>query len=92
MLAAADEARRHAAGELRLREHAPEVPEAIDVSRIRARTGLSQTAFAMRIGVSSATLKNWEQGHRKPTGPALVLLAMLKANPRVVEETLSARR
>jgi putative transcriptional regulator len=40
--------------------------------------------------VSAATLKNWEQGHRKPTGPSLVLLAMLNANPKIVEETLAS--
>jgi putative transcriptional regulator len=39
--------------------------------------------------VSVATLRNWEQGHRSPTGPARVLLALLDRNPRIVEETLA---
>lgn len=65
------------------------IPASVDVSAIRRRTGLSQAAFSRRIGVSPATLRNWEQGRRTPEGPARVLLAMLDRNPRVVEETLT---
>jgi putative transcriptional regulator len=61
----------------------------IDVVAIRKRTGLSQAAFASRIGVPVGTLRNWEQGHRSPQGPARVLLALLDRNPRIVEETLA---
>ena len=61
----------------------------LDVAVIRRETGLSQPAFASRIGVSLATLRNWEQGHRSPTGPARVLLALVDRNPRIVEETLA---
>jgi putative transcriptional regulator len=64
------------------------VPDVIDVAAIRRKTGLSQPAFASRIGVPVATLRNWEQGHRSPQGPARVLLALLDRNPRIVEETL----
>lgn len=65
------------------------VPKSVDVAAVRHRTGLSQTAFSRRIGVSAATLRNWEQGRRAPEGPARILLAMLERNPRIVEETLS---
>lgn len=65
------------------------VPASVDVAAIRRRTGLSQDAFSRRIGVSPATLRNWEQGRRAPEGPARVLLAMLDRNPRIVEETLA---
>jgi putative transcriptional regulator len=61
----------------------------LDVAAIRRKTGLSQPAFASRIGVPVATLRNWEQGHRSPTGPARVLLALVDRNPRIVEETLA---
>lgn len=90
VLAAAEQARDHAAGRRMLRERSPQIPRSIDVARIRAQTKLSQSAFAKRIGVSAATLKNWEQGHRKPTGPALVLLALLKKDPQIVETMLVA--
>jgi putative transcriptional regulator len=65
------------------------VPDEIDVAAIRRKTGLSQPAFASRIGVPVATLRNWEQGHRSPQGPARVLLALLDRNPKIVEETLA---
>jgi putative transcriptional regulator len=65
-----------------------QVPDGIDVVAIRQKAGLSQAAFANRIGVPVGTLRNWEQGHRSPTGPARVLLALLDRNPRIVEETL----
>jgi putative transcriptional regulator len=64
------------------------VPSVIDVQAIRKEAGLSQAASASRIGVPLATLRNWEQGHRSPTGPARVLLPLLDRNPRIVEETL----
>jgi putative transcriptional regulator len=67
------------------------VPREVDMSAIRRRTGLSQAAFSQRIGVSAATLRNWEQGRRTPEGPARVLLALLARNPRIVEDTLAAR-
>ena len=64
------------------------IPEKIDVHAIRKKTGLSQAAFSSRIGVSTGTLRNWEQGRRTPDGPARVLLSLLSRNPRIVEETL----
>jgi putative transcriptional regulator len=64
------------------------LPSAIDVAAIRKKTGLSQAAFALRVGVPVGTIRNWEQGRRAPQGPARVLLALLDRNPRVVEETL----
>lgn len=81
------EARAYARGE-KVAGLTVHVPPAVDVSAIRRSAGLSQTEFARRIGVSPATLRNWEQGRRAPEGPARVLLAMLARNPRIVEETL----
>jgi len=42
------------------------------------------------IGVSVDTLQNWEQGRRKPEGPALALLKVAEANPQTVMEALHA--
>jgi putative transcriptional regulator len=67
--------------------HHVEVP-ALDVAAIRASTGLSQSAFARSIGVAKGTLLNWEQGRRRPTGPAQVLLAMIARRPSLVRELL----
>lgn len=65
------------------------VPEVVDAAAIRTRSGLSQAAFAARIGVSPATLRNWEQKRRKPEGPARVLLALLAREPDVVARILA---
>ncbi len=52
-----------------------------EVKLIREKLGLSQTRFAVLIGVSKRTLENWEQGRRHPTGPAKALLRILDADP-----------
>ena len=53
-----------------------------DVQAVRAKLGASQTEFALMIGVSVATLRNWEQGRRTPDGPALTLLRVAARNPK----------
>ena len=42
------------------------------------------------IGVSIATLQNWEQGRRKPEGPAQALLRVASINPDAVAQALGA--
>lgn len=69
-------------------EHKVAVPEDVDVAKIRQEAGLSQARFASGIGVPVATLRNWEQGRRRPEGPARVLLALLSKRPTIVEELL----
>jgi putative transcriptional regulator len=48
---------------------------------VRGRTGLTQAAFAARIGVPFETVRNWEQGKRSPRGPARALLKVLEQAP-----------
>jgi len=64
---------------------------AADVAAIRDQLNKSQSEFAQMIGVSVATLQNWEQGRRVPQGPALALLRVAAAHPRVVERALAAQ-
>jgi DNA-binding transcriptional regulator YiaG len=54
------------------------------VEKARARLGLSQTKFAASAGISAATLNNWEQGRRVPTGAARVPLKIARQRPRIV--------
>lgn len=83
-----NEAIAHAKGkDTGARVHQIAVP-VIDVAKVRAQTGLSQSAFAKSIGVAKGTLLNWEHGRRHPTGPAQVLLAMIARKPSVVSELL----
>jgi putative transcriptional regulator len=62
---------------------------AINVKMIRRRLGKSQTAFASMIGVSLDTLQNWEQGRRRPDGPARALLKVAAKNPKAVAAALA---
>lgn len=59
-----------------------------DVRKIRAKLRKSQTEFARMIGVSVATLRNWEQGRREPHGPARALLKIAATNPSAVIKAL----
>ena len=59
-----------------------------DVQGIRTRLGKSQSEFAHMIGVSVSTLQNWEQGRRRPEGPARALLKVAAEHPRMVAEAL----
>ena len=61
-----------------------------DVKAIRANLKKSQPEFAMMIGVSVATLRNWEQGRRIPDGPAMALLRVAAENPKAVAAALSS--
>jgi putative transcriptional regulator len=61
-----------------------------DVRAIRNKLGKSQNEFALMIGVSIATLQNWEQGRRRPEGPAQALLKIASINPDAVSQALEA--
>lgn len=60
------------------------------VKELRKRTGLSQPKFAALLHVDVGTLRNWEQGHRKPTGPAKALLTAISRDPEHVLRALAA--
>lgn len=65
-----------------------------EVRKIREKLNKSQSEFAQMIGVSVATLQNWEQGRRQPEGPARALLVVAAKAPNVVAKALAeaARR
>jgi putative transcriptional regulator len=56
----------------------------VRVKPIRAKFGLSQVEFASMLGISVATLRNWEQGRRAPEGAARVLLQVAAKHPDAV--------
>ena len=62
----------------------------LDVKAIRKRLHVSQTQFAYMIGVSAATLRNWEQGRTRPEGAARALLKVAARRPDAVLEALRA--
>jgi putative transcriptional regulator len=61
----------------------------MDVKAIRQRLKKSQSEFARMIGVSVSTLQNWEQGRRRPEGPARALLKVAAENPEAVSAALA---
>ena len=63
--------------------------DGIDVRAIRAVTGLSQAKFAELLSIEVATLRNWEQGRRDPTGAARALLRAIRNDPVAVIKALS---
>lgn len=62
----------------------------VAVANIRKRLHVSQAEFAYMIGVNIDTLQNWEQGRRRPEGPALALLKVADFNPEAVIKALHA--
>ncbi len=68
--------------------HRIEVP-LIDVRAVRKKLGMSQDVFARQFRVSASTIRNWEQGRRRPDGPARVLLQVIDKEPEAVKRALA---
>jgi putative transcriptional regulator len=73
---------------VRKRLIAGQIESGDDVSALRRFVGLSQSQFAQAMGISVHTLRNWEQGRRKPEGPAIGLLRIAARHPRMIRENL----
>ena len=76
------EIKAYKAGQLELRTR--ELTEPSTPKEIRRQLGLSQSAFAGLMGVSLRTVQEWEQGKRKPSGPAKSLLRIAEQHPEVL--------
>ncbi|MBP3192713.1 NadS family protein [Natronogracilivirga saccharolytica] len=61
-----------------------------DVAQIRRKYNMNQQEFSALLGISVGTLRNWEQGRRKPHGPAKVLLKIAEKKPKAILESLSS--
>src|ERR1700712_3695997 len=59
-----------------------------DITALRRFVGLTQVEFALAMGISVHTLRNWEQGRRHPEGPAMALLRIAARHPRIIRENL----
>lgn len=67
-------------------------PSPAELRALRHRLGLSQARFARRFGFSVDTVRQYEQGRRTPTGPAVALLRVIGADPDVVARALRGRK
>jgi putative transcriptional regulator len=59
-----------------------------DIVALRRVVGLTQAEFARAIEISVHTLRNWEQGRRRPEGPAIALPRIAARHPRIIRENL----
>lgn len=57
-----------------------------DPRTIRERLGMTQEQFAGALCISVKTLRNWEQGRREPSGPAMRLLQIAARHPEIILE------
>jgi transcriptional regulator with XRE-family HTH domain len=57
-------------------------PEAL--KRLRDRLKLTQAEFARRYYLSPSAVQDWEQGRRKPDGPAIALLSLVSQKPEAI--------
>jgi putative transcriptional regulator len=50
-----------------------------EIKNIRAVNHISQAVLAETLNISSVSVQRWERGTTKPTGPAVVLLNIIKS-------------
>jgi len=68
------------------------VPAEVDVQGIRRRLKLSQNEFASRFGIAPGMLRDWEQGRKRPEGPARALLTVIARDPKAVTRAFGGSR
>ena len=65
------------------------IVENVDIKAIRQRMGLSQVMFAQQFGFSVSTLRNWEQGKRRPDPAVRAYLRVIEKAPDTVRAALA---
>jgi putative transcriptional regulator len=86
----------HARGERRLtlRTKTLRLPQraralsAREIRALRERMKVSQPVFAALLNITVDTAASWENGRRRPTGPALRLLEIARRQPQILTESL----
>lgn len=54
------------------------VLSATAIRKLRVREGVSQNVFAHYLNVTPILVSKWERGEKKPSGPSLKLLSLVK--------------
>jgi len=88
VVAGLKQAAAHAGGEISLPARHYEVPGPVDVKAIRAKSELSQAAFARRYGFNVRTLQEWELGRTEPPSAVRAYLVVIDRFPKTVERAL----
>jgi putative transcriptional regulator len=50
-----------------------------EIQALRAREGISQAVLARHINVGAKLVSDWERGAKKPSGPSLKLLTLVRS-------------
>ena len=85
-----DQAVAHARGDSAVKEHHINIPDSIDVRKLRSTLNLSQAEFAMLFGFKLDTVRNWEQEKRVPNAQARALLKIIEHDPTAAVQALMA--
>jgi len=56
-----------------------------EIQQIRKRLKVSQSVFAKLLNVSLSSVRQWEQGLRKPSGSTMILLELLQKDPHILD-------
>jgi putative transcriptional regulator len=67
-----------------------QVESGADIAALRRFVGLTQSQFALALGISVPTLQDWEQDRQHPEGPAIALLRIAARHPRIIRENLES--
>jgi len=59
-------------------------PEQLLAISARQSVAMTQKEFASLLNVSVDAIQDWEQGRRKPRGPARTLLRVAQKHPRIL--------
>ena len=78
-----NEALAHARGEGSAILHAPVAPK-----EVRRSVKLTQAQMAPLMGMSLSGYRKWEQGARRVSGPAAILLRVIQREPDAVKRAL----
>jgi len=49
-----------------------------EIQKIRKKAGVSQEVFSHYLNVPTTLVSQWERGEKKPSGPSLKLLSLVK--------------
>ena len=87
LVQALTEALAHAKGEGPAIVHTPLIPR-----EVRKKAKLTQAQMAPLMGMSLSGYRKWEQGARRVSGPAGILLEVIKNEPQAVIRALQTAR
>jgi len=55
-----------------------EAMKPVEIQALRHREKVSQAVLARHLNVTTGLISQWERGERRPSGPALTLLTLIK--------------